>query len=217
MRSFLKLFGLLAAVSVVTFVLMRYFEVITLTQIRNVLASLQDQPTYLVGLVLASLLITDLILTVPSTATIILAGYLLGPKWGPFYACLGTLAAGLLGYALGRRFGDSLLKFLLRSASEREAAVATYDRVGPAMILVSRAVPMLPEIASCLAGLSKMSFWRFCFLYGCGTIPYTLIVALAGAFSSEAAPAPALIAVAVLNLSLWLSWRLLSRRTPTAN
>ena len=169
--------------------------------------SLRSQSRLTTGLVVSLLLVVDLFFTIPSTATIVLSGHLLGFWLGGLFAAVGVVSCGLLGYLLGRRYGEALLHTIVRNPTEQERATAAFKRFGPALLLVARAVPMLPEITSCLAGVSKMPVRKFLAFYCSGTLPYVAIATAAGVYGSIDNPLPAVVTLAGLNLFLWVTMR----------
>ena len=49
-------------------------------------------------------------------------------------------------------------------------------------LMLCRAAPMLPEVTSCLAGVTKMPYWKYLLFYSIGTLPYAVIAAILGQF-----------------------------------
>ena len=55
-----------------------------------------------------------------------------------------------------------------------------FNRHGFVMILLSWALPILPEATACLSGFTRMPFWRFLLAWVLGAYPYVTIAAYAG-------------------------------------
>lgn len=142
------------------------------------------------------LLALDLALPVPSSIVMTLAGALLGPALGTAVASAGALASALAGYALCRRFGERVV-LGVASAEDRARVERFMDRYGSFAIVLSRPVPMLTEIVSCVAGLTGVPFRRFLALSIAGTVPISAVYAWAGARAGGAAGLgwPLLIAI----------------------
>ena len=162
-------------------------------------------PIY-VGAVVALLLFADLFIAVPTLTVIILSGYFLGHAYGAFAALLGVILAGICGYTLSRYYGDAILGFLVKEQSKRDDAISTFKKHGVMMILLSRAMPILPEITACLSGMTRMNFSKFLLAWLISSVPYVLIASYAGSISSIENPKPAIFAAIGISALLWISW-----------
>jgi len=76
------------------------------------------------------------------------------------------------------------------------------------MILLSRAMPILPEITACLSGLTKMSPTKFIVAWMLGSYPYILIATYAGSISTLDNPMPAIYTALAITLAMWVAWSL---------
>ncbi|MCL1888260.1 MAG: VTT domain-containing protein [Kiritimatiellaeota bacterium] len=126
------------------------------------------------------LLAADLFLPVPSSIVMTASGSLIGNFALAFLAnLLGSLACALWGYALCHRFGRP---FLLRATTPGDLARAEkfWDRYGGWGIVLCRALPMFPQIISCLAGFLRMNFGAFIGLTLLGAVPLSAFYAWAG-------------------------------------
>lgn len=126
------------------------------------------------------LLAADLVLPIPGTVVISALGYLYGTLLGGVLGTAGSILSGAIGYGLSRKFG--------RSWAERFAGADTLDkyetlfaRSGLGLVAFSRWMPLLPEVVSCLAGLSRMPPRRFFPALTCGSLPLGFIYAFVGA------------------------------------
>lgn len=139
----------------------------------------------LAALVVFGLLCGDLFLPVPSSIVMTLSGYLLGFPGGAGTAFAGSMCSAMLGFWLCRLFGRRAFVRLAGSGdtSRVERFMTRYGEWG---IVLSRSVPMLTEVVSCLSGLSGMSFVRFLVLSVAGTLPICLVYAWAGSTSGGA-------------------------------
>lgn len=131
------------------------------------------------------LLVGDLALPVPGTIVISALGYVYGILLGGLIASAGLMAAGLCGYGLGRLFGE---KFARRWLGERdfEKGRRLFARNGGWVVALSRALPVLPEVISCTAGLVRMPFGRFALALACGSVPMGFLFAAIGKAGHEA-------------------------------
>lgn len=147
------------------------------------------------------LLLGDLVLPVPATAVLTALGILYGPVVGGLIGTAGSCMAGFTGYAVCRLFGR---KAALLITGEKDMARSEnfFRRSGGWAVVLSRWMPLLPEVVACLAGLSRMAPNRFCIALVCGTLPMACTFALLGHIGAKQ-PLLALCASALLPLLLW--------------
>lgn len=213
MRSLVKIFAAFFVIFSLSVIIFRWLDLLSFAAIEALLTDLRSYPIYVTGGIIACLLLSDLVLTVPSTLTIIFSGVILGPLYGPLFALIGTLAAGALGYSLGWFGGRKLLKrFFSKNEKDWSDSEKLFLKLGPWLIVVARAIPMLPEITSCLAGVYRMDFKRYLFFYVLGTVPYVTVLAYSGSHTAVTKPWPAIVTVLFLNLSLWFLLRVVLTR-----
>lgn len=131
-------------------------------------------------LAVIGLLVSDLFLPIPATPVMSAAGYLYGTLIGGLVSAAGSFAAGMAGYGLCRAFGR---KIALRLAGEQELAEhhTLFQRSGPWLVAASRWLPLLPEVVSCLAGLTRMPLRTFAVALACGSLPMGFVYAAIGA------------------------------------
>lgn len=156
-----------------------------------------------------SLLVGDLALPVPGTIVISALGYVYGTLLGGVIASIGLIAAGVLGYGLGRLFGE---KFARRWLGELdyEKGKLLFAKRGGWVVAMSRALPILPEVISCTAGLVRMPFRRFAVALACGSLPMGFVFAAIGK-AGHAAPGWAFGLSLAVPALLWLAASRISR------
>ncbi len=155
----------------------------------------------------ALLLISDLVLPIPTTFLIAGMGSILGFAAACFWGWLGLSLAALLGYGLGRLGGTKLARRLMSEQEEAEAR-ELFDRWGGLVIVLSRLLPILPEALSLLAGFSRMRPLPFCSAAVLGSLPPALIYAWIGHHGRETPMLALWSLVGVSALSWWLAMRL---------
>ena len=101
------------------------------------------------------LLMSDLILPIPATAVMAALGFLYGPLAGGLIATLGSFLSGALAYLLCRRFGRPAAARLL-GPQELVEGERLFARAGGWLVVLSRWLPVFPEVIACMAGLSGM-------------------------------------------------------------
>ncbi len=165
-----------------------------------------------VALAIVALLALDIVIAMPTLTLAIMAGYFLGSLLGAASAAVGMTIAGLTGYGFCRFYGPGLLASIYRNPSKLEEVQKLFNTHGAVVLLMCRAMPILPEVACCMAGASRMPIGRFVLYYMVATLPYACIAAYAGARSSLEDPTPAIGAAIAMTLSLWIAWLLFLRR-----
>ena len=98
------------------------------------------------------LLMSDLVLPIPATAVMAALGFVYGPVAGGLIATLGSFLSGALAYLLCRRFGRPAAARLL-GPQELVDAERLFARVGGWLVVLSRWLPVFPEVIACMAGL----------------------------------------------------------------
>jgi uncharacterized membrane protein YdjX (TVP38/TMEM64 family) len=156
------------------------------------------------------LLMSDLFLPIPATPVMSAAGYLYGPLVGGLMSAAGSFAAGLAGYALCRALGRG---FAVRLVGEKELERhgTLFQRSGPWIVAASRWLPLLPEVVSCLAGLTRMPLRVFALALACGSVPLGFVYAAIGAAGQDN-PKLAVALNIIVPPVLWLALHLVLRR-----
>jgi len=153
---------------------------------------------WLVGI---GLIISDLVLPVPSTAVISSLGMLYGPWLGGFIGGAGSLLAGLVAYGgcrlLGRRVHDVLV-----GSENLEKLDRFFARFGLWAVALSRWMPLLPEALCCLAGLARMRFAPFLAALACGSFAMGFAFGWLGVYYSDR-PVIGLLISAIIPLAVW--------------
>jgi uncharacterized membrane protein YdjX (TVP38/TMEM64 family) len=157
------------------------------------------------------LLTADLVLPVPGTVIMSALGYALGPWWGGLASVTGSMLSGTIGYLLCYRYGRTAATRLC-PADDLARAEGFFSRHGVIMIALSRWLPLWPEIAACLAGVSQMPSRLFFTGLTLGSVPMGFIYAFLGA-SGKDHPTLALALSAGLPAVLVLVSWLLKRRS----
>lgn len=148
------------------------------------LTALFDQSkgwAWLLGIVL---LMSDILLPIPGTVVMSALGAVYGFWIGGLLSAIGSMLAGMLGYGVGRFFDE---KFARRWLGEKDFDKGRnlFDRSGAWVVAMSRALPILPEVLSCMAGLLRMPFGKFVIALACGAFPMGFLFAWIGVMGRE--------------------------------
>src|SRR5580692_1193652 len=93
-----------------------------------------------------------------------------------------------VGYAIGRRYGESLMKLpvLRRRRGALERALEGLRRRGPIYVFIGRFTAFLRAVMPGLAGMSRMNYRRFLFANALGGIIWGISFTLLGYFAGTA-------------------------------
>lgn len=153
-------------------------------------------------LAVIALLVGDLFLPIPATPVMSAAGYVYGWLVGGLVAATGSFLAGTTAYLLCRRFGHGVAERIV-GAEDLARGHALFERRGPWLVALSRALPVLPEVIACLAGLTEMPARAFFVSLACGSLPLGFVYAAIGAAGVDR-PGLALGLSAAIPVGLWL-------------
>lgn len=128
-------------------------------------------------------LLADIVLPIPSSFVLATAGFLLGGTVGTLVCFVGLSSASLAGYALGRWAGEPVAQRIVGAAQlarfrERSA------RHGDWLLVAFRALPVLAEATTLLAGMARMPLPRFAVLVSLGNGVVAALYAWIGAVSA---------------------------------
>ncbi|MCF6347124.1 MAG: VTT domain-containing protein [Flavobacteriaceae bacterium] len=206
MKHLIKVIVIIASFFALTFVLIKMTGILSIEQIKNWFLQAKELSPYYVGSIVVLLLFSDLFIAIPTLTVITLSGYFLGFQYGAIASFIGLILAGVTGYGLSNVLGEKIFGMLLKKEKARQEAKTTFRQHGFVMILLSRAMPILPEVTACLAGMTKMKFSKFILAWSISTVPYVLIISYAGSVSSIENPKPAIYTAIGVLVTLWIGW-----------
>jgi len=141
-------------------------------------------------------LVEQLGIPVPSIPVLLTAGTLsathrIHHSYALLVVLLACVLADTLWYALGRRYGKSVLQLLCRLSFEASTCVSKtegyFSRRGPATLMISKFVPGLSTVAAPIAGQTGMPYPRFFVWDLAGSILWAETFLLAGRFFGDVA------------------------------
>jgi len=208
MKILIKTFLVLVVAFASTFVIIKMTGIISVDDIKAWLEVATTVNSFYVALIIAVLLFADLFVAIPTLTVCILAGYFLGFGGGAMAAAMGITLAGICGYVISRAWGRGILNRIVKDKASLVEMEHTFQRHGFVMILLSRAMPILPETTACLSGLTKMLPAKFILAWMLGSYPYILIATYAGSVSTIENPMPTIYTVITITCVMWLGWAL---------
>jgi len=131
------------------------------------------------SVIFVAVFIEQIGLPIPSGPVLLAAGALAGfHRLNLGLALALAVAASLicdsLWFALGRRRGGSVLKFVCRVSIEPDTCVSkthsAYLRYGPGSLLISKFVPWFGTLGPPLAGMFNLAIWKFLFIDAGGAL-----------------------------------------------
>jgi len=206
MKLLFKVVLVLLALFSSTFLFIKLSGILTIEDIKHYFEALKSQPSYFIGTLVLLLLFADLFIAVPTMSIIILAGYFLGFELAILYVFVGLFSASVTGYLLSYFYADKILRKISKDKKQINQMKDIFNEHGVLLLILSRAMPMLPEITSCLAGTSKMPFYKYLMAWSMGSIPYLLLISYAGSISELSNPKPALYTAITVTALLWITW-----------
>ena len=148
------------------------------------------------------LLAADLVLPIPGTVIMSGLGFVYGPVWGGVISTVGSFLSGSLAYGLCRLLGRGAARRLL-GEKDLEKGEHLFSNVGGWIVVLSRWLPLVPEVVSCMAGLTRMPARTFHLALACGSAPLGFVFAAVG-HAGVSQPLLALALSALLPPVLWL-------------
>lgn len=206
MKALFRFVVLLGAFFTFTLLLFKSLDILSVEDIRYWLEQAMTVSPWIVGTIIVALMLVDLFIAIPTLSLTILSGFFLGLELGVFYSSLGMLGAGTMGYVVSRLHGEKLLRFVSKDENQIKEMRSLFNTFGPVSLLLCRAAPMLPEVTSCLAGVTRMPYWKYLLFYALGTLPYSVIAAYSGSVSTIDDPSPAIITFIAIFGGLSVIW-----------
>lgn len=157
--------------------------------------------------VVVTLLAVDLFLPVPSSLVMVLSGAAFGVAWGSVLSFIGSVGGQWLAFEIARRYGRHFSGRVIGEGDVRQLE-RLFDRHGAVAVAVTRALPIVMETMSVVAGLSGMRRSTFLIASIAGTLPIVVVYAYAGAVSRQSGSlVPAIVILIAVAGAAWIWWR----------
>jgi len=158
------------------------------------------------------LLVADIALPIPSSVVMVVSGAAFGVVKGSAIALVGSVAGEWLGFEIVRRYGRTASRRLV-SDDELARFAAIFHRHGVVAVIVTRALPVVMETMSLVAGLMHMRRGAFLGASLLGTAPIVIIYAWAGSRSYDTGSLIPAVVILIATAGLgWVLYR--TRLTP---
>lgn len=167
--------------------------------------------------VVVFLLAVDIFIPVPSSIVMVLSGAAFGVWRGALLALVGSIGGEWLGFELARRYGSTWFKRFIGDEDERRRLNEVLKTHGAAAVAVTRALPVVMETMSVVAGLSTMRRGTFLIASLIGTAPIVIVYAYAGAVSRDTGSlVPAIVILMAVAAAGWVWYRAAIRKAPSS-
>ncbi len=206
MKSILKLYLYIFGFFMIIFGIMNLTGILSVYDIQRYIEEVSNQSPWIIAVVIGILLASDVLFAVPTVLLVTSAGYLLGFWPGFFTSVAGMFMSGLIARLLCMIFGKKILRFVLGEDEKISEVHRLFRIFGPGVLLISRALPMLPEATCCMSGINRMSWKTFFIYYLAGTIPYAVVLVYLGSISTKNNPYPAIGGILGMYFVLWGIW-----------
>lgn len=165
----------------------------------------------LLALAIVALFAGDVFLPVPSSLVSVATVALFGWAGGLLIWIGMTIGCGL-GYWLGRRAARPLAQRFIGPEEVARAQRIAAD-LGPATLVLTRAVPVLAEASTVAAGLAAMPFGRFALATGLANAGIALVYSAWGAAAAGSAGSFVILFAAAIAVPAfgWIALRLFTR------
>jgi uncharacterized membrane protein YdjX (TVP38/TMEM64 family) len=121
----------------------------------------------------------DLLFPLPATIIMSALGYHYGPIAGGLIGAAGSFMAGSFGYWLCRSMGEKTARWLLGEKDYARGHKLS-GNIGGWVVVLSRWLPVFPEVVACMCGLTRMSSLYFHSALLCGSLPLGFAYAFLG-------------------------------------
>jgi len=212
-KSLIKLYLIIIGFFALIFTLVNLTGLLSVADIKAYLNHIQNADKLKIFFVIVVLLSSDVFLSVPTILIVTYAGNILGFGLGTLAATFGMIMSGTIAYLLCRMTGNRMLKVLIKDEKQIDEVNSLFHKMGFSMLIIARALPMLPEATCCLSGMMRFNFLKFLGYYLLGTLPYAIVLTYLGSISSLDNPYPALMGIGGVYVVLYLIWFFKLRKT----
>lgn len=174
-NSVLLVLLVLAVILIPFFLSHEYFDGWT----QQILRTFEEHPL-LTATLLGILLLSDILLPVPSSIVSTGAGFLFGFVNGSLISFIGMTLGCVLGYFLGKGSGK-LMSWL--DENTKNSMESFFKRSGNWSVVIARPIPVLAEGSVFFAGISRMNFSSFMWSTSLANLGISMVYAAVGTYA----------------------------------
>jgi uncharacterized membrane protein YdjX (TVP38/TMEM64 family) len=158
-----------------------------------------------------TLLVSDIVLPIPSSLIMLLNGKILGIFFGTLNSTLASTLSSAIGFYLGRKSNVYLDKFF--NAKEKEIGNRLFQKWGNPVILFSKALPIVSEAVSFVSGTTAITLKVFLGYSLAGNLIVSTVYAAIGKLSTSLnSNGIAAIIIGSTLIAGWISQKWVSRK-----
>lgn len=121
----------------------------------------------------------DILLPVPSSIVMYLNGMVLGIVGGTLLSFGALMIGSVIGYLIGK-FSTQVFK-----NNNNERALAILENYGPAILVLTRGIPILSESLCFVCGYNRTNFKKYLLFNAIGYLPVCLIYSIFGSLAKS--------------------------------
>lgn len=134
--------------------------------------------------IIVLLLASDVVIPVPSTILMTVAGSIFGLFWGIIVTAVGSMSASITGYWIGKMGGRPLAQKVI-SQKELDSMERWSTAYGKWPVVLAKTLPMMAETVAVSAGIAQMPFISFSLFTLLGTAITCSLYVMAGENASS--------------------------------
>ena len=191
---------------IIVMLIVSLFYLLSTTGYRDILenSALLKSNIYELGslgplIIILSMMIAIIMSPIPSAPIALAAGALYGHTWGTLYVLIGSSLGAIIAFSIARLLGYDILQRWFGGKLAVNWPGSQNTLMG--IVFFSRLLPFVSfDIVSYIAGLTALSFWRFCIATIVGIAPASFLLAHFGGELSSVDTQRVALAVLVLGL-----------------
>lgn len=121
----------------------------------------------------------DILLPVPSSIVMYLNGLIVGPLFGTLLSFSALMVGSVVGYFIGKMSAGIAKK------QQNEQASLLLEKYGPAILVLTRGIPVISESLCFVCGFNRIHFRRYLLYSAIGYLPVCLVYALFGSMGKS--------------------------------
>lgn len=182
-----KLIKLFISIFIFLIALYIFLDVVFNFSANMELAVKRLSPGWGAALLIVGFLTIDVLVPVPSSIIMVASGALFGPVLGGILSTFGSSSCAIIAFQISRKIGREKVRRWVGQKDYKNFS-ALMQKHGGYVVILTRAVPLIMESVSFIAGLTKMKLKNFILMNIIGFGPFAFLYSFAGASMKEAYP-----------------------------